>query len=164
MKECVLSTRLRGTGNLLLRLTIAVAIWPHGAQKMLGWFGGPGFSATYDQFTEQMGIWGPMALVAMLTEFLAPVFLVAGLCTRLASLFLAILMGVAMQYHLPNGFFINWGGTQAGEGVEYHILFIGAALSLMLLGAGKYSIDRLIKHKICTRYNCGCVAESPDFR
>lgn len=137
-------------GHLLLRIILALAIWPHGAQKILGWFGGAGFSATYDSFVNNMGIWGPMALAAMLTEFFAPFFLLAGFLTRLSAFALAILMLVAMQNSLGNGFFMNWGGQQAGEGIEYHLLFIGAALTLMLIGPGRYSVDHCIAKKYCT--------------
>lgn len=163
MKDCPLTNKLCGTGNLLLRITLAVAIWPHGAQKILGWFGGAGFDGTYQMFTEGMGIWGPLAVVAMLTEFLAPLFLLGGLLTRLTAFVLAVNMFVAMTYHWQNGFFANWAGDKAGEGVEYHILFIGAALSLMLLGAGKYSLDHLVIRKICQRKSCSCATHGGEF-
>lgn len=159
MKECFLFQKLCGTGNWLLRITLAVAIWPHGAQKVLGWYGGDGFSATYQGFTEGMGIWGPMAVVAILTEFCAPFFLVAGLFTRIAALMLSVLMIVAMRMHWANGFFANWSGQQAGEGIEYHVLFAGAALSLVLLGAGKYSLDHLINKKMCSSNKGVCLVD-----
>lgn len=135
-------------GNLALRLTLAVTIWPHGAQKVLGWFGGYGFSATYEGFTQGMNIWGPLALAAILTEFLAPFFLIAGFMTRIWAIGLTILMLVAMQVHTANGFFVNWSGQQNGEGIEYHILFAGAALALALMGPGKISLDQLILRKV----------------
>ncbi len=92
-----------------------------------------------------MGIWGPLAVAAILTEFLAPFFLVAGLLTRFAALALAILMTVAMGVHWGNGFFINWQVVPGvGNGVEFHILFIGVCVALMLIGSGRYSIDRLL--------------------
>lgn len=153
-KECICSHLPQATsqaGNLVLRLTLAAVMWPHGAQKVLGWFGGGGFSATYETFTEKMGIAWPLALAAILTEFCAPFFLVAGFLTRLASLFLAITMTVAMTYNWQNGFFMNWYGNQKGEGVEYQILYVGAALALFLIGAGKYSIDHLAMKKYCSR-------------
>lgn len=150
--------KLCGKGNLLLRITLAVAIWPHGAQKVLGWFGGAGFEASYLGFTEAMNIWAPLALLSIFTEFLGPLFLLAGLLTRLTAFALAVNMFVAMSYHWQNGFFIDWMNNKAGEGIEYHILFIGTALSLMLVGAGKYSLDRWVMKKICERKSCSCAA------
>ena len=65
-------------GLLVLRLTLALILWPHGAQKVLGWFGGAGWDGTYQAFTEKMGIPPFLAKVAMLTEFFAPICLVLG--------------------------------------------------------------------------------------
>lgn len=153
MKTCIISNinenKITDLGKLLLRVTLAVTIFPHGAQKVLGWFGGGGFSATYKGFTEGMGIWGPLAVIAILTEFLSPFFLLAGVLTRLNALALAILMSVALSVSTGNGFFMNWGGNQAGEGIEFHLLFIGAALALMLLGGGRISLDNLVYRKFC---------------
>ena len=153
-KECAYNQLPQMTsqvGNLVLRLTLAVVMWPHGAQKVLGWFGGSGFSATYETFTDKMGIPAIFALAAILSEFLAPIFLVFGCLTRLASLFIAITMSVAMTYNWHNGFFMNWYGNQKGEGVEYQILYVGAALALFLIGAGKYSIDHVVMKKYCSK-------------
>ena len=49
-----------------------------------------------------------------------------------------------LMVHGANGFFMNWYGTQKGEGIEYHLLVLGLALIVILYGAGKASIDRLI--------------------
>ena len=73
-------------GLLVLRLTLALILWPHGAQKVLGWFGGAGWDGTYQAFTGKMGIPPFLAKVAMLTEFFAPICLVLGIFTRLAAL------------------------------------------------------------------------------
>lgn len=137
----ILFGNMESVGQLVLRITLAVVLWPHGAQKVLGAFGGGGWSGTYEAFTRNMGIPAPLAVVAMLTEFLAPAALVLGLMTRLAALGCAILMLTAMRLHVRNGFFSNWSGKQAGEGIEYHILFAGAALALCLTGPGAYSMD-----------------------
>lgn len=64
-----------GWGLLVLRLTLALILWPHGAQKVLGWFGGAGWDGTYRTFTEKMGIPPFLTKVAMLTEFCAPICL-----------------------------------------------------------------------------------------
>jgi putative oxidoreductase len=138
----------RTTGDatpLILRLTLALVFFPHGAQKVLGWFGGYGFEGTMGFFTGTMHIPYAVALLPILTEFLAPFALVTGLLTRLAALALAVDMIVAvLTVHLANGFFMNWFGTQKGEGFEYHLLVIGLALALIVQGAGKRSLDALL--------------------
>ena len=129
-------------GPLVARLFLAVVIFPHGAQKVLGWFGGYGLSGTLKFFNETFHISTPLALLAIAAEFLAPLALLAGLGSRLAALSIAVTMAVAMQFHLANGFFMNWFGNQKGEGFEYHILMIGLALVVMIQGGGRYSADR----------------------
>ena len=130
---------------LFARVALAVVMFPHGAQKMLGWWGGHGYSATLQNFTEKMQIPAPLAIAAILTEFIAPILLALGLFTRVAALAVGTLITVAaMKVHLAHGFFMNWSGQQAGEGFEYHILFFALALVLLLQGGGKLSLDSLI--------------------
>lgn len=129
-------------GPLVARLFLAIAIFPHGAQKVLGWFGGYGLSGTLKFFNETFHISTPLALLAFAAEFLAPLALLAGFGSRLAALSIAVTMVVAMQFHLANGFFMNWFGNQKGEGIEYHILMIGLALVVIIQGGGRYSADR----------------------
>lgn len=129
----------------VLRIFLGLVIFPHGAQKVFGWFGGHGFSGTMDMFTHVMGIPYIFALAAILAEFFGPLLLAAGLLTRLAALVVGTDIAVAaMLVHLPHGFFMNWGGKQAGEGFEYHILVVGMSLALVIAGGGKWSLDRLI--------------------
>ncbi|QWV94500.1 DoxX family protein [Geomonas oryzisoli] len=129
----------------VLRLFLALVMFPHGAQKVFGWFGGPGFTGTMEMFTKMMGIPYLFGLMAVLTEFVGPLLLVAGLATRVAALVMAGEMVVAVALvHLHNGFFMNWTGKQAGEGFEYHILVVGMALALMIGGGGCWSVDRLM--------------------
>ena len=128
-------------GLLVLRLTLAFILWPHGTQKVLGWFGGAGWEGTYRAFTEKMGIPPFLAKVAMLTEFFAPICLALGVFTRIAALSVIILMAVAMTKHVKNGYFSNWSGKKAGEGVEFHLLYAGSALALLLTGPGPWSVD-----------------------
>lgn len=96
---------------------------------------------TYQTFTEKMGIPPLLARVAMLTEFCAPICLALGLFTRVAALGVMIMMLVAMTKHIKNGYFANWSGKKAGEGIEFHVLYAGAALALLLTGPGSWSID-----------------------
>lgn len=145
MKTCSLSTySWNNVSALILRLTLGVVMWPHGAQKVLGWFGGNGFSGTYHYFVDMLGIWAPLTILAILTEFITPLLIVVGLLTRLSAFAIMVMMLVAMRYNVANGFFMNWTGKQAGEGIEYQILYCGAALALVFLGAGKYSLDNNI--------------------
>ena len=128
----------------LLRLTLALVMFPHGAQKALGWFGGAGIAGTIAGFEQGFGIAAPLAALAIAVEFLAPLALLLGAGTRLAALALAGQMLVAGSFHRANGFFMNWYGNQAGEGFEFHLLYIGAALTLAIAGGGAWSLDRAL--------------------
>ena len=130
----------------ILRLTLAAAMFPHGAQKLLGWFGGYGWSGTMGFFTDKVGLPAPLAGFIILLEFFGPLLLVAGFATRLVGLgFIALMIGAVVKGgHYANGFFMNWYGNQPGEGIEYHLLVVGIALALVVRGAGSLSVDRFI--------------------
>jgi putative oxidoreductase len=132
---------------IFLRFFLALVVFPHGAQKVLGWFGGYGFEGTMAFFTGTMGLPYAVALLPVLTEFLAPVALLFGVFTRLAALALGVNFFVVLTVLWPNGFFMNWFGTQKGEGIEYTLLIFGMVLALMAGGAGRFSVDRLIAEK-----------------
>jgi putative oxidoreductase len=133
----------------LLRLALAVIFFAHGAQKMLGLFGGVGYAATMDYFTHSLRIPTVFALLAILAEFLGGLGLFFGLFSKIAAFGIAAEMMVAMfLIHIHNGFFMNWTGTQSGEGFEFHILAICAAITIMVRGAGAWSFDRLIEGSI----------------
>lgn len=126
----------------IARLALGLVILPHGLQKTVGWFGGYGFSATMGFFTETMGIPALFALLAILAESAGAVALLLGVATRVAAAGIGTVMVVAaLTAHLGNGFFMNWSGTQAGEGFEYHILALGLALVLIWSGGGRWSVD-----------------------
>lgn len=127
---------------LLLRLTLAVVMWPHGAQKALGLFGGPGLAGIVAGLGHA-GIPAPLAYVVVAVEFLGPIALALGVLTRLAALGIAIDMTVAaVMFHAQNGFFMNFGGKQAGEGVEFFILMAGIGLALTIAGPGRFALLR----------------------
>jgi putative oxidoreductase len=128
---------------LILRLTLAVVIFPHGAQKVLGWFGGYGFRGTMAYFTK-LGFPAVLAFLAITAEFLGPLGLAVGLLTRVAALGIVAVMLVAIVVHKQYGFFMNWFSAQQGEGVEYHLLALGLALALIIGGAGVWSLDALV--------------------
>ena len=135
--------------TLILRLTLGVVFLPHGAQKVLGWFGGHGFSGTMGYFTQHLNIPTLFAFLAIAAESAGAVALILGLFSRVAAFGIAATMAVAIfMGHLQNGFFMNWSGNQQGEGFEYHLLAIGIAVALMIRGGGKYSIDSAITRNL----------------
>ncbi len=136
----------------LLRLALGIVFFAHGAQKVLGWFGGSGFAGTMRTFTQGMGIPAPLAALAIMAEFLGGIGLFFGLLSRVAAFGIAVTMTVAVfLVHAPNGLFMNWTGAQRGEGFEYHLLAIAMSIALMARGAGAWSLDRVI--------DCGLVED-----
>jgi len=129
----------------IVRLVLGVTFFAHGAQKMLGWFGGYGFHGTMGFFTQQMGIPAPLAFLAICAEFFGGLGLLIGLLGRIAALGIIVNMLVAIAtVHHVNGFFMNWTGQQKGEGFEYHLLAIALAIVVSVKGSGAISIDRAI--------------------
>ena len=132
-------------GTTILRLVLGVVFFAHGAQKMLGWFGGHGFSATMAAFTGNMHIPAFLAFLAIAAEFFGGLGLIVGLLTRIAAFGIFCNMVVAiLAVHLQHGFFMNWMGTKKGEGYEYHLLVLAMAIFLMIRGGGAASLDRLL--------------------
>jgi putative oxidoreductase len=129
---------------LAQRLALGAVILPHGLQKAFGWFHGYGFDGTMGFFAS-LGVPAPLAFLVIVSDLLGSAALIAGIATRAAAFGAsATMLGAILLWHLPNGFFMNWGGTQAGEGFEFHILALGLSVPLMILGGGAYSLDRLI--------------------
>lgn len=129
----------------ILRLVLGSVMFAHGAQKMLGWFGGYGFSGTMGFFTQQLHIPAVLAFLAIAAEFFGGLGLIVGLFSRVAALGIGVTMIVAAAMsHLSNGFFMNWSGTQSGEGFEYHLLAIAIATAIVVRGAGAFSLDRAL--------------------
>src|SRR5262245_22448359 len=127
----------------LLRLVLGAVFFAHGAQKVLGWFGGFGFRGTLGFFTQMMHIPAPLAVLAMAAEFLGGIGLIIGLLGRVAAFGILCNMVVAiLLVHRHFGLFANWGGDQKGEGFEYHLLAIGICLAIMIRGSGALSLDR----------------------
>ena len=135
--------------GVILRLTLGLVMWPHGAQKLLGWFGGYGFAGTMGFFTETMHLPWLIAVLVIIGEFFGSLALLAGLLTRFSAASLGVIMlGAMTTVHLPHGFFMNWFGKQSGEGYEYHLLVIGIAAALLVTGAGRWSADRKIARNL----------------
>jgi putative oxidoreductase len=140
-----LARRLIHTDNdyaaLFARIALGLVIFPHGAQKLLGWFGGFGFEGTMGFFVSQ-GIPSFLAFLVIVAESLGALALVFGLVGRVAAFGIGTTMAVAMlTVHLPNGFFMNWMGKQAGEGIEYFLLTLGLAAVVLIRGSGALSLD-----------------------
>ena len=130
---------------LIARLTLGLVMFPHGAQKALGWYGGYGYTGTMGFFTGMMHIPAALAFLAIMAEFLGSLGLIFGLFSRIAAFGIAANMAVAiLMVHSANGFFMNWFGKQAGEGYEYHLLAIGLALIVMIQGGGAFSLDKVL--------------------
>ena len=129
----------------MVRLVLGVVFFAHGAQKMLGWFGGYGFSGTMNFFTQMMHIPAPLAFLAICAEFFGGLGLLVGLLSRVAAFGISINMLVAIfTVHIHYGFFANWFGQQKGEGIEYHLLALALLLVVMIKGGGALSADRAL--------------------
>jgi len=129
----------------ILRLALGVVFYAHGAQKMLGWFGGYGFTGTMGFFTHQMGVPAFFAFLAICAEFFGGMGLIVGLLGRIAAfgIMCNMLVAVAMV-HWQNGLFMNWSGNQKGEGFEYHLLAIAMLLVILIKGSGALSVDHFL--------------------
>jgi putative oxidoreductase len=131
------------TATAILRLVLGIVFFAHGSQKMLGWFGGYGFTGTMGFMTGGLHIPAAFAVLAISAEFFGGIGLILGLLTRVAAFGIAVNMLVAVfTVHLPFGFFANWSGTQKGEGYEFHLLVLAMAAFLMIRGGGALSVDR----------------------
>ena len=131
--------------TVILRSVLGVVFFAHGSQKMLGWFGGYGFSGTMAYFTGPAHIPALFAFLAIAAEFFGGLGLMFGFLTRIAAFGISVNMLVAIaMVHGPLGFFMNWTGSQKGEGFEYHLLVLAMTAFLMIRGAGAFSLDRAI--------------------
>jgi len=133
---------------LLLRLTLGLVMLPHGAQKLLGWFGGAGFSGTLQGMTG-MGLPAVLVVLVILAESFGSLGLIFGFLTRFSAFGIGMVMlGAVGMVHAKNGFFMNWFGQQQGEGFEYHLLALGLAVALMIRGGGRASVDGALQKQL----------------
>ena len=129
----------------IARLALGIVFFAHGAQKMLGWFGGYGFTGTMGFFTQQMHIPAVFAFLAICAEFFGGLGLIVGFLSRIAAFGIVCNMLVAVAtVHIHYGFFMNWTGQQKGEGFEFHIIALALLLVVLVKGAGALSIDRML--------------------
>lgn len=144
MKNKLFSTTDSWT-PIVLRFVLGLVIFPHGAQKLLGWFGGYGFAGSMNYFTDTVALPWIIGFLVIILEFFGAIALIAGIATRIISvLYIAIAIGIIFTSSIQYGFFMNWFGNQGGEGYEYFLLWIGMAIGLVVSGGGKYSVDRLL--------------------
>jgi putative oxidoreductase len=141
----ILSTNPKNISALIARLAIGIVIFPHGAQKLFGWFGGYGFNGTMAFLTGTVHIPSFIAVLVILIESIAALFIFFGFLTRISALGIALQFIVVMfMEHWQNGFFMNWTGAQKGEGIEYFLLLLALSAILLVTGGGKASIDSAI--------------------
>ena len=133
----------------LIRITLGVVFFAHGAQKLLGWFGGVGLKDTMRTMHQFLGLPIPLAFLAVATEFFGGAGLVVGLLSRGAALGIAVTMVAAiLMVHGRYGLFLNWFGDRKGHGIEYHLLAIALAAVIIVRGSGAVSLDRLLFNSI----------------
>ena len=133
---------------LVIRVVLGVVIFAHGAQKLLGWFGGYGFSGTMGFFTQQIGVPAFIGFLVIMIEFFGSLALIVGFLARLAALGVsAVMLGAIFTVHIHNGFFMNWSGQQAGEGYEYHLLVLAICAAIVIGGAGAGSLDAALSRR-----------------
>jgi putative oxidoreductase len=132
-----------------LRLTLALVILPHGLQKLFGWFGGYGFEGTMGFLTGGIGLPWLLALLVIAIESFGALALAAGFLSRVAAAGIAaVMIGAVATSHIQHGFFMNWSGTQGGEGFEYHLLALALTALLLVRGGGAASVDRAIAARV----------------
>ena len=128
----------------LIRVVAGGVMLPHGMQKMFGWFGGAGFTATLHNFSLR-GFPAPLVFLVIMAEFFGSLGLILGCLSRIAAFGIAVDMAVAAITTTSHfGMFINWSGKQKGEGMEYQFLMIGMTLAILIAGGGAFSVDRLL--------------------
>ncbi len=140
MLDKLLKTNNSGAG-IYLRLALATAILPMGYLKITD------FSNIMEVLQSYYGLPAVIAFLVIIIEFFSPILLIAGLLSRINAALLGIVMIGATFYHLEHGFFINWFGNQDGEGYQFHILAIGAAVALVISGGGKWSLDTILNNR-----------------
>ena len=134
--------------STIIRIVLGLILFPHGAQKMLGWFGGYGFNGTMGFLTGTAGLPWIMAFLVIAIEFFGAIALIVGFATRIVAVgIISLFTGIIATGHFQNGFFMNWYGNLKGEGYEFHLLIIGMAIALLVSGAGKWSVDYALQKK-----------------
>jgi putative oxidoreductase len=133
----------------LARVILGIIFFAHGAQKVFGWFGGPGLSQTLRTLTEVIGLPAIIALAAVGAEFVGGAALILGFAARIGALVIAVNMLAAIfMVHGKYGLFMNWFGNRKGHGIEYHLLALALAIVIIAQGAGAFTLDSLLPNWI----------------
>jgi putative oxidoreductase len=128
--------------GLVIRLTLGSVLFPHGGQLLMGWFGGYGFDGTMNYLMQTEGLPWLVACSVIMLQFFGSLAVIAGILGRFFAMTMTgLFIGMIVTSHLSYGFFMNWSGTQAGEGFEYHLLAIGLSIALFIQGSGAWSVD-----------------------
>jgi putative oxidoreductase len=132
--------------QLVVRLALGAIFFAHGAQKVFGWFGGPGLKGTVGYFKQALGIPAPATVLATFTECFGGLAMIVGLLARPAGLGMIIVMVVAIAtVHGKNGLFLNMENTPGkGHGFEFNLALAAMAAAIVIGGAGALSLDGLI--------------------
>ncbi|HSN26707.1 MAG TPA: DoxX family protein [Kofleriaceae bacterium] len=139
-----------GDSRMLMfqRIVLGGVMFPHGAQKLLGWFGGGGWDRTMQTMTQQMHMPAALAALVIAIEVFGSLALIAGLFTRVSAAGIAAVMIGAVALVNHRFFFVDWGDQQGGEGYEYHLLALALALPLIVRGGGAFSLDRVLSRRL----------------
>jgi putative oxidoreductase len=133
----------------LARIVLGIIFFAHGAQKLLGWFSGPGLASSMRTFTEHLHLPSALAFLVIAGEFFSGVGLIVGLFSRIAALVITLTMvGAIATVHFRFGLFLNWFGTQQGHGIEFHLLAIALALVVVVNGSGPFSLDHIVHEHV----------------
>lgn len=127
-----------GLGITVLRIVTGIIFAAHGSQKLFGWFGGYGLQGVA-QWLESIGLTPGyvMAVLSGSAEFFGGLALILGLLVRPAAAVLGFTMLVAIfSVHIANGLFIS------NNGYEYALALLAVAVTLLIDGAGKFSLDQ----------------------
>lgn len=125
----------------LLRLALGITILPHGIQKLTN------FDNILNILESHYGLPTIIAVVVILIESLCSLLLLLGVFTRVNAVLLGIVLLGASFYHLEHGFYMNWFGSQSGEGYQFHLLYVFTAAAMAIIGGGKWSIDFMLQTK-----------------
>jgi putative oxidoreductase len=133
----------------IARIVLGIIFVGHGAQKMLGWYGGPGLARSMRTFTEHLHLPSTLAFLVIAGELFSGIGLIVGLFSRIAAVVIVLTMvGAIATVHFRFGLFLNWLGDQEGHGIEYHLLAIALAMVVVVKGAGALSLDRLVHEHV----------------
>ncbi|MDO1445461.1 DoxX family protein [Rhodocytophaga aerolata] len=148
-KNVLLSTDATDMASFCLRVTLGLVMFPHGMQKLFGWFGGAGLQNTIGYYITNYGVLPMITLLVIVAEAAGSIALIIGFWSRLVAAGIGLIMiGAIFSVHFQHGFFMNWTGQQAGEGFEFHLLVIGMCIALIIRGSGKWSVDSYLDHRL----------------